>query len=289
MTFSQGIPTPQVDAPTIAVKIGVEKLVVKREDLHPLGSHKGRSLPFMIQKGIEKGATHFAISSSGNAARAAVLTFESLPSDKKATLDVFIGSHIAPEKRSWLLEHASESIKIIESARPLQSLFEAEKNGAYPLRQSTSEDAPIGYVELGKELESIQNLSHIFVPASSGTLAVGLGRFFSKNNPPIKIHVVQTEAVHPFSNVQTKSEFSIADAIVNKVGYRKQEVLDIVSKSGGSVIVPTDATVLEAQKLLAEENIIASANGALALAGLISAKQNEQLFSGTVCVLVCGR
>ena len=46
--------------------LGIPSLYLKREDLHPLGSHKGRSLPYMIDKGLEEGLYRFAISSSGN-------------------------------------------------------------------------------------------------------------------------------------------------------------------------------------------------------------------------------
>ncbi len=286
--FSESTQTPTVDAPKIAEKIGIKNLVIKREDLHPLGSHKGRSLPLMIQKGIEKGATRFVISSSGNAAKAAVLTIEEMQKKgQEISLEVFVGAHINPIKKAWLLGHASETITITESPRPLQSAIEAENAGAYSLRQSTDETAPLGYFSLGEELQTIPNLSDIFVPASSGTLAVGLGRFFLEKNPNVKIHVVQTEAVHPFSDSEIKSEHSIADAIVDKVGFRKAEILDIVSKSHGSVIVPSDTLISEAQNLLASESIEASPNGTLALAGLIAKK--EVKYAGTVCILVCGK
>ena len=53
-----------------ALKINAD-LYFKREDKHPFGSHKGRSLPIMIARHIKSGWRDFVISSSGNAAIAA--------------------------------------------------------------------------------------------------------------------------------------------------------------------------------------------------------------------------
>lgn len=287
MTFSQeNSITPLVSVPAIGAMLGIKELFIKREDLHPLGSHKGRSLPIMIQKGIEKGATHFAISSSGNAAKAAVLSVrEFQKTDPKITLDIYIGNNIAAEKKKWLLEFQGNGITVTEHTRPLQVLFDAEKKGAYPLRQSTSDDALLGYESLAQELLEIKNLSDVFVPASSGTLAVALGQYMSG----VKIHVVQTEAVHPFSDTPTHTEHSIADAIVDKVGLRKSDITEIILKTKGSVIVPNDTTILEAQTLLTKENIEATPNGALALAGLLTVKKQKSPVGDVVCCIVTGK
>ena len=63
--------TPLEAYPKLAKAIGVNRLYFKREDLHPYGSHKGRSIPVMIDKYFKAGDRRFANSSSGNAALAA--------------------------------------------------------------------------------------------------------------------------------------------------------------------------------------------------------------------------
>jgi len=47
--------TPLEHYPTLAKAIGVSDLYFKREDLHPYGSHKGRSIPVMINNYYKKG------------------------------------------------------------------------------------------------------------------------------------------------------------------------------------------------------------------------------------------
>jgi threonine dehydratase len=70
--------TPQKSYPDLARAVGVSFLYLKREDLHPYGSHKGRSIPVMIDHYLKEGKRHFAISSSGNAALAAALYVKEL-------------------------------------------------------------------------------------------------------------------------------------------------------------------------------------------------------------------
>ena len=65
--------TPLEQQAQLAEAIGISSLYFKREDLHPYGSHKGRSIPVMIEHYLASGDTRFAISSSGNAALAAVM------------------------------------------------------------------------------------------------------------------------------------------------------------------------------------------------------------------------
>jgi threonine dehydratase len=65
--------TPLEQQKKLAEVIGFSDLYFKREDLHPYGSHKGRSIPVMIDHYVASGDTTFAISSSGNAALAAAI------------------------------------------------------------------------------------------------------------------------------------------------------------------------------------------------------------------------
>ena len=53
--------TPLEAYPKLAKAIGVNELYFKREDLHPYGSHKGRSIPVMIDHYLKAGERRFAI------------------------------------------------------------------------------------------------------------------------------------------------------------------------------------------------------------------------------------
>src|SRR4051812_19650196 len=112
--------TPHESYPKLAAALDLPPetvLFLKREDLHPLGSHKGRSIPLMIDKALTEGIREFAISSSGNAALAAALYIKKLnetPAHKKQPiiLDILIGQKIAPNKRDKLDALKDENIRV---------------------------------------------------------------------------------------------------------------------------------------------------------------------------------
>ena len=132
--------TPNECYPDLGKAIGYPDLYLKREDLHPYGSHKGRSIPIMIDLYYAKGDRKFAISSSGNAGLAAILHVNKLnTADKESIgLDVFVGNHIASNKLAILnnavdkgtVAGSSSHIRILTKERPLQALTQAVENGS---------------------------------------------------------------------------------------------------------------------------------------------------------------
>ena len=75
------------------------ELWFKFENKHHLGSHKGRSLPIMIEAELKNGQNNFVISSSGNAALAALRFVTTKNKSKKAgliKLTIFVGKNISP-------------------------------------------------------------------------------------------------------------------------------------------------------------------------------------------------
>ena len=288
--------TTQQSYPALARAIGISgELFLKREDLHPYGSHKGRAIPKMIKQYVKDGISTFAISSSGNAALAAKLTVERHNEnnpDKQISLTIFVGTYIPAEKFA-MLKSADEKITVTQCERPKQQAFVAAKvEGVVNLRQSTDDLALEGYQELGTELLKIPTLSAVFVPTSSGTTAEALGKLFANNN--IELHIVQTGACHPmaelFDTNITEVEQSTAGAIVDNVAHRKTTVADLVKQTSGNGWVPTEEMIIAAQHILkSEAHIDVTPNGALALAGLIKATEKGFKTSGAVAVLICGQ
>ena len=293
--------TPCTEAPELAKELGVPALFFKREDLHPYGSHKGRSISVMIDRKRGEGATRFAISSSGNAALAAIRHIQNLNSHgANLSLTVFVGEHIDPEKLATIKSEATDPrISIEKTARPLQSLLQlisgktSEKN-VVNLRQSTDDIALEGYKTLAQELATIPHVSDIFVPTSSGTTAQALADFFVKHGVAIKVHVVQTTEVFPIvrelSRETASASPSIAHAIVDKVAHRKNTVADAVIKTNGSGIIATNNDITTAQKLLREKtHIDVTPNGALGLAGLLNMLEKQKKFVGSIVCIVTGK
>ncbi len=277
--------TPQQEVPQLAKRLGVPSLYLKREDLHPFGSHKGRSIPYMIRQYAGGGQKRFAISSSGNAALAAlsyINEYNTKFTEDPLMLDIFVGQNIDQDKLNILKEKITDpGFTLIQTDRPVQSVHMLNKKGeAKALRQSNDPLALIGYQSLVDELSEINKVSAIFVPTSSGTTALALASKYP-------VHIVQTSACHPIAeSLDTKfesSETSIADAIVDKVALRK----DSLQKSlvGGWVV--SDPEIIEAVKLVKDlTGIDISANSALSIAGLVKA-QREGWQAGAGGAIVC--
>ncbi len=279
-------------------------LYLKREDLHEYGSHKGRSIPFMIDRFLGQGMTDFVISSSGNAALAAAkyISKHNKNSQEKIRLKIFVGEKITENKLARLKKLTNGQIILEKVNNPKQSAFTLDKNGtAKNLRQSTDDLALLGYEELAEELAEIKNLSAVFIPTSSGTTAQGLWMGFAKLKIQPQIHIVQTTACYPLvksaadygdkNNLSeiAPTEKSLANAIVDKIAHRQNEIAKIIQTSRGGAWVATDSDILEAIKQTKDaEQIDISPNSALSVAGLKLAEKSGQNFSGSIVCLITG-
>lgn len=289
--------TPQTKEVFLAQAIGVPMLYLKREDLHPYGSHKGRSIPYMMDHYAGSGTSRFAISSSGNAAFAAAMHATRLSNEgKRIVLDIFIGQKIHPEKEARLREYEKKGlVEIHKSDRPKQDLSRlcAGDLAIRNLRQSTDDLALTGYHALAAELLEIDGLSAVFMATSSGTTAQALHDKFLGQHKDIEIHIVQTTSCHPMSlpfDTPETSEQSVADAIVDVTAFRKIPVGHAVKNSNGSAWVATNSEIRKAQDLLKKYSTVeATASGALALAGLLRAHAKGRIFRGAIVCIISGK
>lgn len=289
--------TPQTKTDNLAKKLNLSaNLFLKREDLHPLKSHKGRSLPIMIDQYLKNNQTNFVISSSGNAALAAafyIKKYNQNNNDKKITLKIFVGKNINTNKLSDLKSLLDDNITITQIANPKQAAFQKSKNEHFQLlRQSTDDAALIGYETLAKELIKIKNLQAVFIPTSSGTTAYGLHLAFKKLGVNPQIHIIQTTACHPmvknFTGKKTKT--SLAGAIVDNVAHRKNEIFLTLKNSNGHAWVANDEKIKEIIKIVKEtEKIEISPNSALALVGIQQATKQKWPLKGSVVALITGK
>lgn len=314
--------TPQLPVPKLAAALGATaELWFKREDLHHYGSHKGRSIPLMIGDYARQGLTDFVISSSGNAALAAiqaVLTHNKTRGKTPLSLTVLVGKKIAPDKLALLrggAEPASDGIRIEQCANPKQRAFQMEKTGmAKWLRQSTDDNALLGYEELASELGKIPNLAAVFIPTSSGATAQGLYRGFQKMGINPEIHLVQTPDCHPLvdsvtgrhapadsKNAQSAgrsdinaqphtAEKSLAEAIVDKIAHRRESVAAAVKNSAGYGWIADNQNIKESVALVKKTTTLdISPNSALSVAGLRLAIKAGWRWNGPIVCLITGR
>jgi threonine dehydratase len=319
--------TPHESYPDLAREIGVTSLYFKREDLHPLGSHKGRSIPHMIDKGLADGIRHFVISSSGNAALAAGLYVKGLNEKVKSakenfdenciTLEILAGKNINTHKLAKLQALKDEHILISVQDRPLQMLFQKTKDpNVRSLRQSTDPVALEGYASLARELAEIPDLEAIFIGTSSGTTAQALAQYFLKNGhvhdkdnnknkenthtTAVEIHIVQTPSCHPLITALEKSqqkmkseitsEISIASAIIDRTAERASVLVPLIEKTGSTGWIADNESIKIAQEIVKKHTggLIISPNSALSVAGLINAVYTGRTWRGAVVCMICG-
>ncbi len=297
--------TPLENYPDLAGVIGLPGLYFKREDLHPYGSHKGRSIPAMIDHYSKNGDLSFAISSSGNAARAAAVHVQQLNEDNDTsgsgalTLDIFVGNHVSANKLRTIrsvAEKSSGTIRVLVKERPLQALTMAAQEGARSLRQSTDDQALVGYESLAEELAAandIEKIGAVFIGTSSGTTAQALATYFLKNKLSIQVHIVQTSSCHPmadgFENYDGPDEPSVADAIVDITAQRKTALVPLIEKTGGKGWVATNDDITAAQGLVTTHTgLDISTNSALSVAGAMKAAEIGYEIDGAVVCMICG-
>jgi len=311
--------TPQFSTQKLAQALGLAgELYIKREDLHPYGSHKGRSIPPMIEKYAREGVRDFVISSSGNAALAAVFAVQAYNKqldsrfrgndNKELTLTIFTGKNINPEKYQEILRYAClpvgmaqddirKNISLHKLDNPRQSAFQVDQAGdAKLLRQSTDDSALIGYDELAHELGIIRNLTAVFVPTSSGTTAQGLHEAFVRQKINPQIHIVQTDFCHALCengdllDMISSPRPSLADAIVDQVGRRKNKIAEAMVASGGKCWIATNAEIAPAIEIIQKNTgIEVSPNSALSVAGLVKAIAAGIKFPGAVVCIFTGK
>ncbi len=288
--------TPHEKHDELGKAIGLSDLYFKREDLHPYGSHKGRSIPVMIDHYIKNGDRRFAISSSGNAALAAALYINKLNAscaDSPITLDIFVGNNISPHKKDKLMKLTDDDVRVLTKERPLQALTQAANEGCRSLRQSTDDLALIGYESLAQELCEIKNLGAVFIGTSSGTTAQALADYFLKNKLKTQVHIVQTSSCHKiadaFETFDIPDERSIADAIVDQTAFRKDMLVPLIEKTGGQAWCATNENIQAALELVGEHtDLQISNNSALSIVGAMQAVYMGYEIEGAVVCLVCG-
>jgi threonine dehydratase len=287
--------TPHEQYTELAKALGFTNLYFKREDLHPYGSHKGRSIPVMMDWYYKAGDRRFGLSSSGNAALAAALYAKEMNArdQEKITLDIYVGLNIDSKKFERVKRLADDNIRIFSKERPKQALTEAIQAGVRSLRQSTDDVALVGYEALADELIQIGNVGAIFIGTSSGTTAQALAQYFASRNLPTQVHIIQTSSCHPladaFEAYEGPDEKSIADAIVDITAQRRFDLARLINAKGGFGWFASNEDIEMAQQLVqTHTGLSISTNSALSVVGAMHAAYRSWNIKGNVVCMICG-
>lgn len=265
--------------------VGVEGIYFKCEFKNPTGSHKDRAFCLQITRLKEQGIKKAVISSSGNAAISAACYCQVANID----LVVFVSPNINRNKLKVLADLKCE---IIETVKPVSDAFKfAQKNNAYNLRQSKDPKVSLAYETIAYEILGEKVIPDaIFLPVSSGTTLVGVGKGFAKKGYKVPIFAVQTDAVNPVARQFDKDfkparEKSLADAIVAKYTPLEDEIIKIIKETEGGGWVITNPEMKKARQWLIEHKLDCSYEGAATLAALWKAKKKGYEFKNSVCIL----
>lgn len=291
LTLGEGW-TREMEIPSIAESLGISSVFFKREDENPNGSHKDRGLAYQISKAKEKGEKRLLVSSSGNAAISAAAYCRAAGIE----LFVFVSSKIDKGKLAAIAKN--EPAAIIISEKPLTfAEYASKKFNIRNIRSTADENSVFGYRSLGFEIfEHLGELDSIFIAVSSGSTLLGIASAYRDlvNEKIVKkmpqLHFVQTSRIHPLAKHFDKDfKFEkevLARAIVARDVPKEKEILDAVSASGGSGWIVQNEGILKASKILRENDVTTSYEGAAALAGIYKAKAKDfDIGQKVVCIL----
>ncbi len=283
-------------SPLELVDINRKKLALKRDDKLQMGCSKERSIIPLIDHYLQKGADRFTVSSTGNAALVAV--YAALRDKRIKHLHVFFSTSISDKKLASILRLlpllkisdirnniAYQNITFQLCENPKQEAFQLVRQGYINLRGSTDDLALEGFKSIAYELhEQCNQVEHVFIPASSGTTAMGVFQGFQGIGCMPQIHVVQTTKVHALLKRvardhagEAESEHP-AESILDIIGHRRAEIEHVISHTQGRGWIITARSCKIAQHELQERfGITTSPDSALTYAAYKQAIEHQEL------------
>ncbi|MGI5841419.1 MAG: PLP-dependent lyase/thiolase [Patescibacteria group bacterium] len=262
----------------------INQIYLKREDQNPTGSAKDRAIVKQIKNLIANKYDRAVISSTGNAAISAIHYCQKF----NIPLTIFLSPKVQTAKLNIIKKLCPH---IIFSQKPISDAFKFSKiNNSYYLRQSTDLSAQEGYQNISRELlEQLPQVSSIFVPVGSGTTLLGISRTLPSKT---KIFAVQPASHCPISSVFDSNykpeNITVTDALSVKSLPLKTQLISTIKKTGGQGIVVQNQQVIDALSYLNQNNILSSAEGALAYAGLQKALSQKIDIGSYPVVLITG-
>jgi threonine synthase len=232
------------------------RLLLKREDANPTGSHKDRAAAFQLAAAAARGDRAVTISSSGNAAIATsrYAALHEIPAV------VFVHPATDPAK---LASIDGTTTTLVVTERAINGAKHLARELRIPnLRPSTNAVALVGYASLGEELarELPADIDCVVLFATSGATAIAVADALARLRPGVQVHVVQGEGnaalVDPDAQVTDQSAHGAA---AGRLGVRRsrrgRELRAAIEATGGAGHVATAEDVARARGLLAADGI----------------------------------
>ena len=287
--MGQGAPPPPGDtpletSPMLAVWAGMRRVLVKREDLNPTGSHKDRGAVEQVAAMTAAGARVAVISSSGNAALAAA----SYAAPAGITVVVLVSPRTNPAKVALV---QAAGARVVVTDKPINYALRLSRVRGWPdLRPSLSPDALRGFMTLGQELaDGLPRGFALAGYASSGTTFEAIGTVASDRGTGLALHPVQAGLVDGFSREFGRpgdGRRSLVGDLGVRVSPRAAQVVDMVRASGGEAWWVSDEQIVEARDALGGAGFSVAPECWAAAAGL---RQMSAAGVQEACLLLTGR
>lgn len=272
-------------------------ILLKREDLQPIGSYKLRGA-FNLMNGLseEDKARGTATASAGNHSQAVAYVADHMGIE--AT--IFMPRTTPPQKIQNTERFGNGKVKVILEGDDFDEAYAAslaytEKEKRVFIHPFNDARVISGQGTIGKEtLEQFNgNIDYLLVPIGGGGLISGVGTYFFHVSPQTRLLGVEPEeaaAMHhslQAGQLITLDEFShfVDGAAVRRVG---NLTFDIAQKLGYEVVlVPEGRVCTTVIDLYNKSRIVAELAGALSVAAL-SYLQEEIKGKNVVCILSGG-
>lgn len=271
--------TPLVEAPRIAARAGVARVLLKVEGANPTGSFKDRGMTLAVSKALERDAKVVICASTGNtsasaaayAARAGVLCAVVLPAGQialgKLAQALIHGARVVPVAGNFdvALEIVRElgeqpGVEVVNSVNPVR--IEGQKTAAFEIVAALGDAPSVHCIPVGNAgnitaywrgyCEDLEAGNASRAPRMLGWQAAGAAP------------IVRGEPVaHP-------ETIATAIQIGNPASW--QGAVAARDASGGHIGAVSDPQILEAYRMLAaEEGVFVEPASAAAVAGLLQA------------------
>ena len=283
LTIGEGW-TKSLEVPDLAAELSLERLILKREDLNPTGSHKARSLAYQVSKAKQEGKKVLLISSSGNAAAAAA-SYTALAGMR---LIAFVSPETHPVK---LQEIERAGAAVIVTDRPINlAKYASRRYGIENLRPSTNDASIEGFKSIGFEIyETLGEVDAIFTFVSSGSSLLGIAEAYRalaemEGISPPQLYAVHSGALSPHSEEDAAKGPPLAGRLAAKRTRRAKAVLRAVEETGGEAVRIGDEEIKAAVSALAKRGVLTSPEGVASFAALASVAERRRL-KKAVCIL----
>lgn len=257
------------------------RILLKREDRNPTGSHKDRAASYQLARATAQGRRAVTISSSGNAG-VATSRYAALHG-----IAAFVCVHPATDPAKLAaIDGATTTLVVTERAINTAKLL-ARELGIPNLRPSLHDDALVGYATLGDELVDL-DCDTVVLFATSGATAIAVAERFAAARPgEVQVHFVQGEGNAALADPESSTTDTSAHAAsAGRLGVRRsrraRQLHAAIAKTGGRGHVASVSDVAAAHATLRAEGIDVSDESA---ANYAVARQLADAGRRVVCVI----